>query len=155
LVNLAGFVCPGGPPCPFFPEGIGARDDGVHYSAEGSLWVARWLLPRLGIPALRNPDTSLPLLTMVLPKPASTLEGTSLLAVKAPFKVGVTRVDFEVSGPAVHDQVIGTGSVLGQAWTLNWDTTTVPNGAYTIRSVAYGAAGTHTVSDGIAVRVTN
>jgi peptidoglycan/LPS O-acetylase OafA/YrhL len=47
LVDLAGFVCPGG----LFQAGIGPvaqlRVDGLHYSDEGSDWVGRWLVARL------------------------------------------------------------------------------------------------------------
>ena len=38
------------------------RGDGAHYTAEGSLWVARWLMPQLGIKALAKPTTSLPMM---------------------------------------------------------------------------------------------
>ena len=56
VINLADRVCPAGPPCPLVVDGIVPRGDGAHYSAEGSLWVARWLMPQLGIPALEKPD---------------------------------------------------------------------------------------------------
>jgi peptidoglycan/LPS O-acetylase OafA/YrhL len=47
LLDLAGFVCPGGR----FQQGIGAvpqlRVDGLHYTDEGSDLVGRWLAPRI------------------------------------------------------------------------------------------------------------
>ncbi len=59
-VNLEARVCPSGPPCPFVVDGFGTsgktvaqamatgiRPDLVHYSAASSLWVARWLVPRI------------------------------------------------------------------------------------------------------------
>ena len=59
-VNLEARVCPSGPPCPFVVDGFGSsgktvaqamakgiRPDLVHYSAASSLWVARWLVPRI------------------------------------------------------------------------------------------------------------
>jgi hypothetical protein len=59
-VNLQSRVCPSGPPCPFVVNGFGSkgatiaqgisraiRPDGLHYGPEASLWVARWLVPRL------------------------------------------------------------------------------------------------------------
>lgn len=55
-VNLEARVCPTGPPCPFVVDGFGAtkatevqaiRPDALHYLPAGSLWVARWLVPRI------------------------------------------------------------------------------------------------------------
>ena len=47
LLDLAGYVCPGG----HYTPGIGAvarmRVDGLHYSDEGSNLVGRWLAPRI------------------------------------------------------------------------------------------------------------
>jgi peptidoglycan/LPS O-acetylase OafA/YrhL len=44
LVNLASIVCPGGPPCPEYVDGIRLRPaDGIHFQADGAAWVA----PRL------------------------------------------------------------------------------------------------------------
>ena len=56
LLDLAGFVCPGGR----FSPGIGAvaqlRVDGLHYSDEGSDLVGRWLAPRIA--SLARSDSS-------------------------------------------------------------------------------------------------
>ncbi len=49
LVDLAARVCPSGPPCPLVVDKVWARGDGRHYTTIGSLWVAQWLVPRLGI----------------------------------------------------------------------------------------------------------
>ena len=44
LVDLANIVCPGGPPCPEYMDGVRLRpSDGGHFGPEG----ARWLAPRL------------------------------------------------------------------------------------------------------------
>jgi peptidoglycan/LPS O-acetylase OafA/YrhL len=48
-VDLATRVCPSGPPCPILVNNVWVRGDGAHYTTEGSLWVARWLMPQLGI----------------------------------------------------------------------------------------------------------
>jgi lysophospholipase L1-like esterase len=46
LVDLAGRVCPGGPPCPSEVDGLVLRPiDGGHYSPTGGVWVSEWLLP--------------------------------------------------------------------------------------------------------------
>ena len=60
LVDLEARVCPTGPPCPFAVDGIGStvatekqaiRPDLLHYLPAGSLWVARWLVPRIAAEA--------------------------------------------------------------------------------------------------------
>ena len=61
-VDLAAYVCPSGPPCPLLVDGLWVRGDGAHYTGEGSLWVARWLMPRLGIKSLAKPTNSLPVM---------------------------------------------------------------------------------------------
>jgi hypothetical protein len=55
VVNLSARVCPSGPPCPYVVDGQGTisdpsaaiRPDSVHYLPAGSLWVARWLIPKV------------------------------------------------------------------------------------------------------------
>jgi hypothetical protein len=48
LVDLADYVCPGGPPCPERRDGIVVRPvDGGHFSPAGGVWASKWLLPYL------------------------------------------------------------------------------------------------------------
>jgi peptidoglycan/LPS O-acetylase OafA/YrhL len=56
VVDLSPRVCPLGPPCQYVvpafnpkPTSVtqAVRIDGTHYSTDGSLWVARWLAPRI------------------------------------------------------------------------------------------------------------
>ena len=47
LVDLAGRVCPSGPPCHSVVRGVWVRPDNIHYGAPGSLWVAKWLVPQI------------------------------------------------------------------------------------------------------------
>ena len=48
LIDLAGFVCPSGPPCPRTVDGIAPRAiDGLHFTPAGSAWVLDWLLPKV------------------------------------------------------------------------------------------------------------
>jgi hypothetical protein len=60
VVNLGARVCPSGPPCPYVVDGFGStpatfrqaiRPDLLHYQTASSLWVARWLVPRLAAAA--------------------------------------------------------------------------------------------------------
>jgi hypothetical protein len=45
--------------------------------------------------------------------------------------------------------------MLGDAARFSWDTTTVPNGRYVVRAIAYDAAGHRSVSGSVTVQVTN
>ncbi len=56
VVNLETRVCFSGPPCPYVVDAYDPnptsvqqilRPDGLHYFAAGSLWVAKWLVPRI------------------------------------------------------------------------------------------------------------
>jgi peptidoglycan/LPS O-acetylase OafA/YrhL len=45
IVDFAGALCPGGPPCPRTVDGIDPRPlDGLHFTPETSRWAASWLL---------------------------------------------------------------------------------------------------------------
>jgi peptidoglycan/LPS O-acetylase OafA/YrhL len=45
VVDFAGVVCPGGPPCPRTVDGLDPRPlDGLHFTPETAGWAARWLL---------------------------------------------------------------------------------------------------------------
>jgi hypothetical protein len=154
-VNLAGIVCPSGPPCPIIVDNIWARGDGAHYSDEGALWVARWLMPQLGIAALDHAPTPLPNITLVGVSNGEVLKGVHEVAVLGSFNLGVARVLFHASGSTLKDAVIGEASFSQNLWGFSWNTATVPNGSYVLHGIAYNAAGDHAVSKGVSVRVEN
>jgi hypothetical protein len=68
----------------------------------------------------------------------------------------VTKVSYEVSGgPSnLSDQVIRNGHCHA-LWLAQWNTSTVPNGTYTLQSVASYAGGVAGTSPGISVTVAN
>ena len=56
VVDLTPRVCPLGPPCQYVVPAFNpkptsvtqtVRADGIHYLTNGSLWLARWLVPRI------------------------------------------------------------------------------------------------------------
>ena len=47
IVDLAALLCPTGPPCPERVDGLRPRPDGSHFTADSSVWAARWVLPHL------------------------------------------------------------------------------------------------------------
>jgi SGNH domain (fused to AT3 domains)/Bacterial Ig domain len=155
LIDLSSFVCPSGPPCPMDVNGLAPRGDGDHYSGEGSLFVARWLMPQIGIEALHNPDTALPVMRMVDPVNGSVLRRTQDVIAIASFNFGLAKVEFQVTGNGLLNTDIGTAVYVRNLQALRWNTTSVPNGTYSIRSVAYNVAGDTSASKGITVHVKN
>jgi hypothetical protein len=115
------------------PEGSPAIANGKLYVGEGS-WVysssiyagelQAWVLP---------PPTTY----VGIPSNNATISGTQLLDAGA--SPGVTQVQYEVTGGTLNHSVIGTATPTYYGWLANWNTTTVPNGVYTLQSVAsYG-----------------
>jgi len=156
LVDLAARVCPSGPPCPLVVDKIWARGDGAHYTSLGSLWVARWLMPRLGIKALDTPSSALPVMKVVKPSNGAILSGSAILSAISSFTLGITTVEFRLTGGTFHNVLIGSTSTLTRyGWLVRWDTPEVPDGRYTLRSEVTNASGDRSVSAGVTVVVAN
>jgi hypothetical protein len=136
-------------------DNVWVREDGAHYSSEGSLLVARWLLPQLGIAALDTPSNSLPVMKVVGLANGAVVKGTRPLVAVAAFHIGVGRVEFEITRSGQTRAVIGPAAFSLGLWGLYWHTKDLPNGTYVVRSIAYNAAGDRSISPGITVRVAN
>jgi hypothetical protein len=67
----------------------------------------------------------------------------------------VTGVQYELSGASLSNQVVATGTPTIYGWLALWNTTGVPNGTYTLQSVATEVGGTTATSLGITVTVAN
>jgi hypothetical protein len=101
---------------------------------------------------LMPPSTS-----VIIPSNGAILSGSALLDAAGSDNIGVTQVQFEVSGgPSnLNDQVVATASPSLYGWLANWNTTTVPNGTYNLQSVATDTEGLVTTSAPITVSVNN
>jgi Bacterial Ig domain/Repeat of unknown function (DUF5648) len=93
------------------------------------------------------PDTTPPIVAIASPV-GGNVSGTVAIAANASDNVGVTRVDFYVNGAMV-------GSANASPWQFLWNTTSVANGAATLRAVAYDAAGNSGNSSNVSVTVAN
>jgi outer membrane protein assembly factor BamB len=83
-----------------------------------------------------------PTTTLVVPRNGDIVSSTTSLGANASDDVKVSKVEFHLTGGNYNDKLIALGTPFGSPqWIANWDTTTVPNGAYTITSVAYDPAG--------------
>jgi hypothetical protein len=93
-----------------------------------------------------------PTTTVIAPSNAASLSGSQYLdAVASP---GTTRVQYEVTGGSLSNAVIATATPTIFGWLASWNTTTVPNGMYTLQSVASSSGLTGT-SPGITITVNN
>ena len=88
-------------------------------------------------------------------KPANNeqLEGRQYLVATASAELGVKKVLFHITGEG--RTLVEPAVTFPYGWLAKWNTTTVANGTYTVRSVAYGDTGQVTTSAGVAVQVRN
>jgi uncharacterized protein YjbI with pentapeptide repeats len=84
---------------------------------------------------------------------ASVSGGSSLLDASA--SANVSGVTYELSGGTPSAQVIATGTLTIYGWLAQWNTTTVPNGTYSLQSVATEPDGFSTTSAPISITVDN
>ena len=99
---------------------------------------------------------TLPSTSVGVPKNGATISGRISLDASASSSFGITSVTYELSGGTLSDQFISSSSPTFVGWLGGpWNTTTVPNGTYTLQSVATDAAGFTATSDPITVTVNN
>ena len=92
---------------------------------------------------------------VLVPSAGSSVEGSLWLDAGAGDAPGVTKVVFELSGGTLSDQVIATATPTLFGWLAQWNTTRVPNGTYTLQSVASDANADTDTSEPISVTVSN
>ncbi len=98
--------------------------------------------------------SSPPTTSVLVPKSGATLSGTSAtLDARAS---NATSVGFVLFGGiyGLSGHAIGSAVATYYGWIATWDTTTVPNGSYTLVSTATGPSGS-AASPGVGIRVAN
>jgi uncharacterized protein (TIGR03118 family) len=93
------------------------------------------------------PDTIAPTVSLTAPA-AGTVSGTVAVTATAADNVGVTLVEFFAGATS-----LGTDTTA--PYSVNWNTTTVADGAVSLTAVAHDAAGNTTTSTAVAVTVSN
>jgi hypothetical protein len=93
-----------------------------------------------------------PTTRVLIPSAGATLSGTTATLDAA--ASNATSVQFLLSGGSYSNQVICTTTPTIYGWICPWDSTTVPNGTYTLNSKAFNSTG-NAVSPGVAITVAN
>ncbi len=93
-------------------------------------------------------DTTAPTVTLTAPS-AGTVSGTVTVTASASDNVGVAGVQFRLQGAN-----LGAEDTTNP-YSTSWNTTTVPNGSYTLTAIARDAAGNTKTSAPITVTVSN
>ena len=97
-----------------------------------------------------------PATSVVIPSSGTSVSGSQvLLDALASLNVGVTKVQFTLTGGSLNNALIATATPTDYGWIADWNSTTVPNGTYTLQSEASDAAGNQGVSPGVEVVVDN
>ena len=97
-----------------------------------------------------------PTTSVVLPSNGSWVSGTTVsLQAAASDSVGVTKVEFHLTGGSLNDALIATATQTSTGWQASWNSTTVPDGTYTLQTEAYNTIGNVGVSTGSTIIVEN
>jgi hypothetical protein len=100
-------------------------------------------------------ETTPPTTTMLVPANNASIHGATFLDASAADNVGVTGVEFRLTGGTFHDAPIATATNTVYGWLGAWNTATVPQGTYTVRSRAVDAAGNEGFSAPITIHIDN
>ena len=97
-----------------------------------------------------------PSTSVIVPSSQPDLSGTSAtLDATASSPVGISKVQFVITGGSYNKTVIGTATSTVYGYYFPWNTTTVPGGTYTVQSLATDAQGGTAYSGPVMVTVDN
>jgi Bacterial Ig-like domain (group 3)/Bacterial Ig domain/Pentapeptide repeats (8 copies) len=107
-------------------------------------------------PILTQVVGPLPTTSVLIPSGGATVSGAkALLDAAASSPVGITSVNYELTGGTLSNQHIAWGTPTLYGYLAQWNTTSVPNGIYTLQSVATDVDGTSTTGAPITITVSN
>ncbi len=95
----------------------------------------------------------IPATAILVPSNTATFSGTQ--TVDASATSGVGEVQFEITGGTLTDRVVATATLTNYGWIASWNTTNVPNGTYSLQSVASFPGGPQGTSSGVTVTISN
>ena len=100
---------------------------------------------------VNNPPPST---TVLSPSGGASVKGTQVL-LDASASSGVSGVKYELTGGSLTDSVIATATPTYYGWLAQWNSQGVPDGTYTLQSVASYPGGVSGVSPGVTITVAN
>jgi lysophospholipase L1-like esterase len=101
-------------------------------------------------------DNPPPTTSVIIPSSSGVaLSGSALLDATAADVGGVAKVQFALTGGSLDQTVVGTGVPTLYGYLFELNTTTVPDGSYTLRSIASDSAGNTGFSPGVGVTINN
>jgi hypothetical protein len=99
---------------------------------------------------------NVPATAVLTPSNGSSVSGSKVaLGASASDISKISKVTFHLTGGSLNNVVIATAVPTLVGWVATWDSTTVPNGTYKLRSQALDAAGTWALSSPVTVKVAN
>jgi hypothetical protein len=97
--------------------------------------------------------TAPPVTHLLEPTTNEQLEGRQNLVAQASASLGIKKVLFRITGDG--RTLLETAGPFPYGWLATWNTTTMANGTYTVRSVAYGVTGQVSASAAVVTHVRN
>jgi len=104
---------------------------------------------------VRYSSTSPVTTSVALPSAGAALRGGTWLDANATSTSSISTVQFVLTGGTFNESVIGTGTSTIYGYLFGWNTASVPDGSYTLQSLATDAASNTAYSAGISVIVDN
>jgi hypothetical protein len=105
--------------------------------------------------ATTNPATLrvAPNTSVVVPSAGAVVSGSQVLDATA--TAGTTQVQFLLTSRTLNTTVIATATPTLIGWLASWNSKTVPNGTYTLQSIASFPVGGNATSPGVTIHVRN
>jgi peptidoglycan/LPS O-acetylase OafA/YrhL len=126
--------------------------DNAHVTATYSLYLASVLDDALHLAGSDAPPTT----SVSKPSNGASVAGPAVgLDASTAQSFGVTKVEFRLTGGSLDDVLIGTAAPTYFGWFTLWNSTTVPNGTYSLTSEAFDTFGQKGVSAAVSVTVAN
>ncbi|MHB1519484.1 MAG: hypothetical protein ACYCVN_12095 [Acidimicrobiales bacterium] len=126
----------------------------AHHDLSNSNNLSTPQLP--GGPACPPTGHGSPTTAVGLPRPGSTVAGTIWLDASAKSSAGIASLHYVLSGGTLaHPETIATATSTIDGWLAGWASYEVPNGTYSITSVATASGGKSATSAPVTITVDN